>query len=106
MLPHNLPVKVMEVIQMAGAGVKGSHRILTNEEPFAGSENEFACYIETYTDGAKFEVLKESGTDVEEIRLNAGSDGGYPERAFIPGRFTHIIPAEGSIVAVCVIKIM
>ena len=102
--PHNLSIRDIELMAMAGAGVKGSHVIITNAKPFVGSKTKFVYAIETYTDLTKFTTLKEGGlSNVDSARLDAGGDG-YPERAIITGRFTAITPTGSAVVAGFVVE--
>ncbi len=103
--PHNLPNRALELIAMAGAGVKGSHDIFTASKPFVGSKTKLVYAIETYSDGVTFTTLKEGGlSNVNSARLDPGGNG-YPERAVITGRFTAITPAGDGVVAGFVIEI-
>jgi hypothetical protein len=92
------PQNIARRVNNSGAGVKGSHIIITTASPFVTDNEKFIYAIETYNDGAAFTVLKEDDEAVAANRLNAGGDG-YPARTIITGRFTHITPASGTICA-------
>ncbi len=99
-------IREIHLMGVAGAGVPGSHIIITNTTEFeatGGTSDDYVYAIETYTDNAEFDVLQEGGVDVAAARLDAGGSG-YPERTIITGKFTKIQPAAGHIVAGYLVK--
>ena len=92
-----------EFLEVAGAGKEGSHIVIDGSNPYIAKEGEYVYLIEVYTADAKFDSLKERGSDVASIRLDAGG-AGYPQGSFIPGRFSYIKPDSSSTVAALILK--
>jgi len=86
-----------KVLERAGIGISNSFVIIDSSNPFVGSDSNFVYAIETLTEDGSFNVLEEAGHTVEAIKLNAGG-ATYPNRTVLPGKFTKIEPASGTVV--------
>ncbi len=107
---YGLHKSVEDFIGRLGAGSTNALVIATNDTPYEAEENEFCFAIQMYTADGTFDELEEDdivyGDDddsANDLKLDAGG-GGYPQLALIPGRFTKVVPADGTVVGLHVVK--
>ena len=95
---------LLKYFELGGVGVTEAHTVVTDTAPFVGNQDYFVYAIVPYTDEAEFTTLKENGIHVDAVRLDAGGVG-YPAGIVIPGKFTTITPAAGSVFGVYVVNV-
>ena len=109
-IKHGEQQRAWRDVENAGAGVAGSHRIISNAAPFIGNAREFVVAIDIYTDGTKFTDMDELWPDGETRAKSAASKdpggNGYPHGCSpIVGKFINIKPTGDAIVAGYVVRI-